>query len=249
MARAIFKDWFVAFGPTRAKIEGRPPYLAADLWALFPDRLGEEGNPEGWNHKPIKECCRSVFNGGTPKRDIEAYWRSGTIPWLTSGEVRNAFLIGTENFISTAGFENSSAKQVQPDSTVVALYGATAGQVAFVAAEMTTNQAVCALEPDKSFRYLNYLALTLSSQTLAGMARGSAQQNLSKGLVEDFHILTAPPSVMDRFDQAISPLFKRIVANQYESRTLVSTRDLLLPQLMSGEIRVRDAESLLGAVA
>jgi type I restriction enzyme, S subunit len=48
MARALFKDWFVDFGPTRAKMEGRDPYLAPELWALFPDRLDDEGKPEGW---------------------------------------------------------------------------------------------------------------------------------------------------------------------------------------------------------
>ena len=48
MARAIFKDWFVDFGPTRAKMEGRAPYLAPEIWSLFPDRLDNEGKPEGW---------------------------------------------------------------------------------------------------------------------------------------------------------------------------------------------------------
>ena len=47
-ARALFRDWFVDFGPTRAKAEGRPAYLAPDLWSLFPDRLGDDGVPLGW---------------------------------------------------------------------------------------------------------------------------------------------------------------------------------------------------------
>ena len=52
MARALFKDWFVDFGPVRAKMEGRAPYLPADLWQLFPDRLDEEDKPEGWEMVP-----------------------------------------------------------------------------------------------------------------------------------------------------------------------------------------------------
>ena len=48
MARALFRDWFVDFGPTRAKAEGRAPYLSPELWPLFPDRLDAEGKPEGW---------------------------------------------------------------------------------------------------------------------------------------------------------------------------------------------------------
>ena len=53
MARALFKDWFVDFGPTRAKMEGRDPYLAPELWDLFPDKLDEDGKPEGWETQSV----------------------------------------------------------------------------------------------------------------------------------------------------------------------------------------------------
>ena len=53
MARALFKDWFVDFGPTRAKIEGRDPYLAPEIWDLFPDKLDEDGKPEGWETQSV----------------------------------------------------------------------------------------------------------------------------------------------------------------------------------------------------
>ena len=53
MARAVFKDWFVDFGPTRAKAEGREPYLAPELWELFPDALDDEDKPEGWSFAPL----------------------------------------------------------------------------------------------------------------------------------------------------------------------------------------------------
>ena len=59
MARAIFKDWFVDFGPTRAKMEGGAPYLAPEIWALFPDRLDDEGKPEGWKMgRSVTSPCR-----------------------------------------------------------------------------------------------------------------------------------------------------------------------------------------------
>jgi type I restriction enzyme, S subunit len=60
MARAIFKDWFVDFGPTRAKMEGREPYLVPDLWALFPDRLDDYGKPDGWEIGTLREVAQSV---------------------------------------------------------------------------------------------------------------------------------------------------------------------------------------------
>lgn len=62
MGRSLFKDWFVDFGPTRAKVEGRAPYLAPDLYALFPDALDENGLPEGWVSKPLDEIA--IFLNG-----------------------------------------------------------------------------------------------------------------------------------------------------------------------------------------
>lgn len=59
MARAIFKDWFVDFGPTRAKMEGRAPYMAPDIWSLFPERL-DDGKPEGWALRPVREAVSRV---------------------------------------------------------------------------------------------------------------------------------------------------------------------------------------------
>jgi type I restriction enzyme, S subunit len=59
MARAIFKDWFVDFGPTRAKMESRAPYLAPEVWSLFPDRPDEEGKPEGWTMATIGDIAEN----------------------------------------------------------------------------------------------------------------------------------------------------------------------------------------------
>ena len=59
MARAVFQDWFVDFGPTRAKMEGQEPYLPPELWDLFPKRLvnSELGEiPEGWEVKALGDC-------------------------------------------------------------------------------------------------------------------------------------------------------------------------------------------------
>jgi len=249
MARAIFKEWFVDFGPTRAKMEGCAPYLAPEIWALFPDRLDNEEKPEGWTFDPIKSCCSRIVNGGTPKRDANEYWNGGTILWLTSGEVRKPYLIETEQFITDAGLANSSAKWIEPDATVVALYGATAGQVSYVGTRLTTNQAVCALTPKPNFRYFNYLFLSSSTHTLAGMATGSAQQNLSKGLVEELPVIIPNAELIEALDGVLAPFFNRIIANEREAATLALTRDLLLPKLMSGEIRVKNAEKIAEAAA
>jgi len=66
MARAIFKDWFVDFGPTRAKAEGRPPYLAPDLWALFPNALDDDDKPVGWEFGILSKVSESPRRGVNP---------------------------------------------------------------------------------------------------------------------------------------------------------------------------------------
>ena len=248
IARAIFKSWFVDFDPVRAKAEGRDPGLPKHLADLFPDsfedsELGEI--PKGWKVKEIRECCSKIQNGGTPKRSESDYWNPGTIPWLTSSEVRQTLITATENMISELGLKRSSAKWVPKDSTVVALYGATAGQVALISSKMTTNQAVCGLIPKAKFRYFNYLSLNRFVGILANLARGSAQQNISKGIVETIKVIIPQVDILESFDHLVSSIFNKWVANLEESKTLAALRDTLLPKLISGELRVPDAEKII----
>ena len=102
MARALFKSWFVDFDPVRAKMEGRwrrgesLPGLPADLFDLFPDRLvpSEVGElPDGWEVGTVKQLAERIHNGGTPKRSEPTYWNPGEVPWLTSAEVRQSFVL------------------------------------------------------------------------------------------------------------------------------------------------------------
>lgn len=110
MARAIFKDWFIDFGPVRAKAEGRPPYLAPELWSLFPDRLDADGKPERWKEQPLSALF-SIIGGGTPKTSVDAYW-NGDIPWFSVGDTPAAsdmFVFDTDKSITKLGLEGSSA--------------------------------------------------------------------------------------------------------------------------------------------
>jgi type I restriction enzyme S subunit len=242
MARALFKSWFVDFDPVRAKAAGRQPYgMDAETAALFPDSfkdspLGEV--PRGWGVEKLRECCSRVENGGTPRRDEPAYWEPGTVPWLTSSEVRQSIVIETENFISEEGLANSSAKLWPSGTTVVALYGATAGQVCFLAKQMCTNQACCGLTPAESASFYLYLRTSSSVEAFAQQARGSAQQNLSQQIVADFPTLIPASEVLKSFENRVRPLFEKWIANLTESRTLAALRDALLPKLLSGEVKV-----------
>ena len=189
------------------------------------------------------DCCERIENGGTPKRGEPRYWEPATVPWLTSGEVRQPIVTKTENMISEEGLANSSAKLWPAATTVVALYGATAGQVCFLGDAMCANQACCGLIPKKDMRYFVYLHMSSSVAALEQQARGSAQQNLSQQIVADFPVTIPSPDTLAKFDEAVHPLFTRWIANIEESRTLAALRDALLPKLLSGAVRVKGTAS------
>lgn len=87
MARALFRDWFVDFGPTRAKMEARAPYLSPDLWSLFPDRLDDEGKPEGWDEKPLDEIAD--FLNGLALQKFPGEGEADSLPVIKIAELRN----------------------------------------------------------------------------------------------------------------------------------------------------------------
>ncbi|QSX33752.1 restriction endonuclease subunit S [Shewanella avicenniae] len=248
MAQAIFKSWFVDFDPVKAKMNGEQPQGMDEATAsLFPDKLVESELgliPEGWAIKPIKDLCTKVQNGGTPKRNENSYWDDGTIPWLTSGEVRQSIITAVENRITQLGLDKSSAKWVPELSTLVALYGATAGEVSLTSIPLTTNQAVCALMPKKEHQWYNYLQLKNRVAELAGKAVGSAQQNISKGLVESTEVLSVPDSLLEAFNSQVENLFRLRICNLNENVELSKLRDTLLPKLLSGEIELANTEDM-----
>ena len=235
MAKALFQSWFVDFDPVKRNAEGgaqRPED------SLFPDSFEDSvaGDiPRGWQVGKIHDCCLKIQNGGTPRRNEPRFWDGGNIPWLASGEVRQSIITTTESFITEEGLAESSAKWVPAFSTVVALYGATAGQVSFTSSRLTTNQAVCALIPKKGFAFFNYLMMRGATVELENKAVGSAQQNISKGIVEEVQVVLPPTALVEQFAEEAGPLFGRWISNLHQSRTLATLRDTLLPKLLSGD--------------
>ena len=215
----------------------------ADLAAAFPaalvptDDFGEI--PEGWEVCTLKECSRKIQNGGTPKRGNTEFWDDGTIPWLSSGEVcNNKILIKSKEFITQSGLDNSSAKLVPSHSTLVAIYASpTAGKCSFCAFESTTNQAVCAVVPKSGYQYFNYFYLQRQEQYYVSQASGSAQQNISKKIVEETPIFQPTKEILSVFNKIIQPIMNKQISNLIENNKLEETRDSLLPKLLNGELK------------
>lgn len=149
---------------------------------LFKSYLVEifESGKKSWSYTQLGSVCKTSA-GGTPLKARKEYYENGDIPWLLSGEVCKKEIFASVKFITKAGLENSSARLFPIDTTLVAMYGATAGQVGILKFPSTTNQAVCGILPNEKYlpEFLYYY-LSYYKDTLLLEASGVAQPNLSQ---------------------------------------------------------------------
>ena len=188
-----------------------------------------------WNYFQLEEIAKTS-SGGTPKSSNKDYYVDGNIPWLTSGEVRKGRVSHFDNFITRKGLENSSAKLFPPQTILVAMYGATAGQVGILEKEASTNQAICGILPNENYSSLFlYHYFTTKTQQLLMMGTGAAQPNISQEILRtlDIHL---PPlseqnrivSVLETWDKSIEKLVQKIEVKKQIKKGLV--QDLLTGQ-------------------
>jgi type I restriction enzyme S subunit len=140
---------------------------------------------EGWKFKKLGSVCKTGA-GGTPLKSHKEYYTNGTIPWLRSGEVNNKNITESEIKITDLGLNNSSAKLFPPGTVVIAMYGATAGEVGILNFECASNQAVCGILPNENFipEFLYYFFLKFKADLIA-QAVGNAQPNISQAKIKD----------------------------------------------------------------
>ena len=247
MARAIFKDWFVDFGPTRAKIEGRDPYLAPKIWDLFPDKLDEDGKPEGWEVSEIGQEVDAV-GGATPRTKEPAYWEEGEQHWATPkdlSKLSSPVLLDTDRKITDAGVKKITSGLL-PIGTVLLSSRAPIGYLAIAEVPTAVNQGFIALVCKK--RLPNVYVLFWCYENLdyiKGISGGSTFAEISKKAFRPVSVTIPSEEVLTAYENIVRTLYDRIVANTKESASLAQTRDLLLPGLMSGEIRVGDADKFV----
>jgi len=158
---------------------------------------------EGWEYKKLGEVCETA-SGGTPSKSHAEYYKGGTIPWLRSGEVSQGYIYDSELYITEVGMKNSSAKLFPINTVVIAMYGATVGQVGLLKREMTTNQAICGIFPNK-FLYPTFLMFSLKAKKSIFLkdAVGGAQPNISQNIVKNTSI---PIPTLEEQQQIVSEL-------------------------------------------
>jgi type I restriction enzyme, S subunit len=236
MAQALYREWFINFRfPGHEQVK----QVKSPLGMI----------PEGWEVAKVEDLYKTT-SGGTPSRKVDEYF-GGSINWVKTQELRDGYIFETDEKITELGMQNSSARLVPKNSVLVAMYGATIGQLGILAQPATMNQACCALiskEPPFSYAYA-FLSLLIKRSDLIGLRQGAAQQNISQIVIRNFQLLKPTKSVLEKFNSAVEPMFSLIRNLQQKNQQLRQTRDLLLPKLISGEVDVSALDINTAALA
>ena len=219
-AQRFYKEWFVD-----VRFPGHEECKIVD------------GVPEGWKKVQLGEVFTTVL-GGTPSRNKIDYW-GGNIPWINSGAVNNLRIVKESEFITELGLSNSSTKIMPVHTTVLAITGATLGQVSYTEIEVCANQSVVGVYDSKDI-YNEFIYLTISNKIkeIISEAMGGAQQHINKDVVNRFEVVMPDNDINKKLKNQIKPLFKKITNLCCDIENLKEARDRLLPKLMNGEIEV-----------
>lgn len=247
MARAIFKDWFVDFGPVRAKAEGRqPPGLAPDIAALFPDALDDDEKPTGWGQATLAAFANvnpEVWSATTHPSEIE-YVDLSNVKW---GKIE-----ATQQLL-WGDAPGRAQRVLRHGDTVVGTVRPGNGSYALISQSNLTGStgfAVLRAKASVSIPFIYFAATSQSNiERLAHLADGAAYPAVRPEVVLGTEVLRVPDAILGAFSGSVSTLLEQMAHNDAQSGTLAALRDLLLPKLMSGELRIRDAEALVSKAA
>ncbi|MCY3883639.1 MAG: restriction endonuclease subunit S [Gammaproteobacteria bacterium] len=243
MAYAIFKDWFIDFGLVRAKMERRLTEFPREITELFPDSLDHSGMPVGWSKVPLKKIG-SIVTGKTPSTRKPNYF-GNSMPFLKIPDMRKRiYVLRTSVGLSDEGVYTQANKTVPAGSISVSCI-ATPGLVVLNHRATQTNQQINTVVPSdlKQSHFVFWSCRQLANLVKIGGVGGSVFQNMNKKTFENLEFVYPGKKIARIFSRHVSKLHERILAGEHEIDTLTQLRQTLLPKLISGEIRVTDAES------
>ncbi len=255
MAQAIFRDWFVDFGPVRRKLAGATdpveimgglmpdPPRAAELAALFPDALEGDAVPMGWRILALSEIAEQSKGTVNPQNSLDTVFEHYSLPAYDSGQhpVRELGENIKSNKVPVpAGAIMLSKLNPETPRVWVPNDKAELNQVASTEFLVFKPKSGCCRE----LLYFMFRDPNVR-QTLEGMVTGTSKshQRISPPALMQTNLIVGASKVFEAFGELTEPLLLRLLAIRNENRTLAETRDYLLPRLMSGEVRVSDNPS------
>ncbi|RKZ78195.1 MAG: restriction endonuclease subunit S, partial [Gammaproteobacteria bacterium] len=269
MAQVLFKSWFVDFDPVidnvikagnpipdefAARAEVRRQALAdgtanreaaKPFPAAFQETKAMGWIPDRWKIGSFLDEAQ-LLSGGTPKTSKPEYWNGG-VRWASAKDVSQcgkAFLIETEKTITNLGLNKSATKVIPKFSTVVVARGATTGRMTMFGEDIAMNQTCYGMRLKSGNHFYGYCHSKNLITNLVSAAHGSVFDTITTTTFESSKVLKAPENLTDLFEEETAPSFQKILSNQGQTSTLTKLRDTLLPKLISGELRIPDAEKM-----
>ncbi len=253
MGRALFKAWFVDFEPVRAKMEGRwqrgqsLPGLPAHLYDTFPDRLieSELGEiPEGWEMRSLDSIANYLNGLALQKFPPES--ETEFLPVIKIAQLRAG---------NTNGADKAST-QIKPeyvvvDGDVLFSWSGSLEVEVWNGGRGALNQHLFKVTSNEVPKWFYFFATRQHLSDFRAIAAGKATTmgHIQRKHLTEARIAVAPPESMEKFDAVIASQFDQLVSNAQQSRSLAQLRDTLLPKLISGELRVGDADKYLRGIA
>ncbi|WP_347274316.1 restriction endonuclease subunit S [Candidatus Kuenenia sp.] len=220
MAETLFRQWFIE--PSL-----NPSHRAGNV-------------DEGWEEDSLLRLVQLV-GGGTPKTSISDYW-DGNIPWLAGGDIASnhkSFVLNTEKRITENGLNNSSAKLLPKYATVISARG-TVGKYCLLAQPMAFSQSNYGILPriDNCF-FFTYLLINHVVEELQSSAYGSVFDTITTTTFKENKVPVPTELEIRSFENLVSLYFHKIFQNKAQIDNLEKLRDVLLPKLMCGEVRLK----------
>ena len=248
IAQALFKSWFVDFDPVHAKQQGLIPQgMDADTAALFPDGFEESELglvPRGWRVGAIGDFVECI-GGGTPDTKNIEFWEPAEFPWTTPKDLsglNSPVLLDTERKISEAGVKKISSGML-PVGTLLMSSRAPIGYLAVAQIPVAINQGYIAMPPGGKLPPLYMLFWCQQNmEIIKNHANGSTFMEISKKAFRPLSAVLPDERVIKRFVDVVDSLFTRLTKNEKQAQTLAMLRDTLLPRLISGQLRLPEAQ-------
>ena len=259
IAQALFKSWFVDFDPVRAKMEGRAPEgMDEATAALFPDTLEESELgwvPKGWRVLRLGDATERITKGTTPTTLKRPFVDQG-INFVKAESMTGdgGFVPEKFAFIDDETHALLRRSQLQDGDVLISIAG-TIGRIAVMTKDFlpaNTNQAVALIRPFAKILpsgWINrFLRLSESQNKMGEKVVQAVQANLSLGTLSDLKLVVPPEAVVGTlYESGLAQIDASWVANEQRVRTLATLRDTLLPRLISGQLRLPEAQALVAA--
>ncbi|MGV9221361.1 restriction endonuclease subunit S [Streptomyces albogriseolus] len=200
---------------------------------------------QGGERAKLGKVARVVV-GSTPSRSKPEYWTDGTINWINSGKTNDFRVFEPSEMITEEALSSSSVKMMPPGATLIGITGATMGKISRLEIPAGGSQNVAGVWADDC-RVNDWLFYDIKARVadLTKHASGGAQQHINKRIIEELECIVPASGHLAKWSAKASPLMTLAAKKLVENRTLAALRDTLLPQLMSGRLRVKDAEKIV----